>query len=312
MDCTQQANLKLWINNHTPQEVANASRNLTISELAIFHTVNGGAPSNMPLISERQFQTLMDHLNGVKKPSFFDRIKRRTRQFFFNKVQQPDLDNEFDKITARHEKSKVAFYEQEFSRLKSEFQSFGPSIELGERIQAYIEQLSQFPKVVVEQLLNGYRALLKTNHEALEFNSPDISAYETLLPDFPMWNRRIDAEEANIPLLHDLQGELERIWDIQYGALFPKMASLQNRYFENPNQVVYDYRKIWNFSINVMAVAIEGLQTLIGKVNERYHERFPEVDFSNVAVGLPPGIEIEEDIPVGILIDENEEPLIQQ
>lgn len=243
MNCLQREILRSWLDCHTPEEIGVASRNLTISELALFQTVSGVAPYNMPLISDRQFTTLMDHLNGVKKTSLFERVNRAKRRLDASKVKPLDPEEEFDKIAARHSNN--------------------------------------------------------DNNDSLEVNSPNISAYETLLPDFTYWNRRIETEEPSTQLINDLSKEFNRISIVYHQFLVPKMWSMVYRHSENPKQISYDYDKIRNFSENVVSVAINGMEELLNRVSEQFLKIFPDV-----LVGLPHDGEVEGDIPVGKLLND--------
>ncbi|GAB5411918.1 MAG: hypothetical protein ChlgKO_10320 [Chlamydiales bacterium] len=244
MNCLQREILTSWLAKHTREEIEVASLNITISELALLHTVNGYAPYNMPLINERQFTTFMDHLTGVKKITIFEKIERVKRKLDLSKVMQFDPEEEFDKIAARH----------------------------------------------------------NHNNNSLEANSPNISAYETLLPDFPHWNHRVETEAPSAQLINDLSSELVRISTVFYQFLVPKMQSMVRRHSENPEQISFDYSKIYDFSMRVVPVAFEGIGELIDRVHAEYAERFPDV-----LVGLPVDFEIEGDMPVGILLNDESE-----
>ena len=299
MNCMQVANLKSWLQGRSPEEVEVASLNLTISELALLHSLDN-TQCNMPLINDRQFQTFMDHLKGKKKISFFERIHRLRREFVFSKVEQPDPDEELDKIAFRD-------FETGLALAKDQFTNFGPSVEIESYIQKQIESLSQCTGRIAEQLLNDYKAFFVTYTESLESNSPSISSYETLLPDFIYWNHRVETEEPNSQLIHDLNNEINRISTVYRDFLVPKMWSMVNRHSENPRQISYDYQKIKNFSDNVVSVAIEGMNVLRNRVHEQYQKQLSEV-----FVGVEPDTDVDENIPVGILLnDEAErEPLL--
>ncbi len=241
MNCLQREILSSWIAKRTSKEIEVASLNITISELALLHTVNSDAPYNMPLINERQFTTFMDHLTGVKKITIFEKIERVKRKLDLSKVQQFDPEEEFDKIAARH----------------------------------------------------------NHNNNSLEANSPNISAYETLLPDFPHWNHRVETESPSTQLINDLSSELVRISTVFYQFLVPKMQLMARHHSENPDQISFDYSKIWDFSMKVIPVAFEGVCELIDRVHAEYAECFPDV-----LIGLPPDVEVEGDIPVGILLND--------